>query len=117
MTPEIAVDLVTGALQVVMLLVLVLVVPGLVPYRSVWTGIGVLAAEVALLVHLSFRVRKRIGVPMWRRIHWLTYVAFAGAAIHGIASGTDSGSTWAMASSASPQAYASRASPARRQTA
>jgi hypothetical protein len=36
---------------------LALVVPGLVPYRPVWTGIGVVAAEIALLVHLSFRVR------------------------------------------------------------
>ena len=76
---------------------LALVVPGLVPYRPVWTGLGVLAAEVALLVHLSFRFRKRIGARMWRRIHWLTYAAFAGAAVHGIASGTDTGTTWATA--------------------
>lgn len=74
-----------------------LVVPGLVPYRPVWTGIGVVAAEVALLVHLSFRFRKRIGVPAWRRIHWLTYAAFAGAAVHGVASGTDTGVTWVTA--------------------
>lgn len=74
-----------------------LVVPGLVPYRPVWTGIGVVAAEIALLVHLSFRFRSRIGVPAWRRIHWLTYAAFAGAAVHGIAAGTDSGVTWVTA--------------------
>jgi methionine sulfoxide reductase heme-binding subunit len=76
---------------------LALVVPGLVPYRPVWTGLGVLAAELALLVHLSFRFRRRIGVPTWRRMHWLTYAAFAGAAVHGITSGTDSGSAWATA--------------------
>lgn len=76
---------------------LALVVPGLVPYRPVWTGIGVLAAELALLVHLSFRFRGRIGVPMWRRLHFLTYAVFAGGVVHGIGSGTDTGSTWAMA--------------------
>jgi sulfoxide reductase heme-binding subunit YedZ len=76
---------------------LALVVPGLVPYRPVWTGIGVVAAEIALLVHLSFRVRGRIGVPWWRRIHWLAYAAFAGAVVHGLASGTDSASRPALA--------------------
>ena len=76
---------------------LALVVPGLVPYRPVWTGVGVVAAELALLIHLSFRFRKRIGVPMWRRMHFLTYAVFAGGAVHGIASGTDSGTTWGLA--------------------
>ena len=75
---------------------LALVVPGLVPYRPAWTGIGVVAAELALLVHLSFRFRKRIGVPAWRRIHWLTYAVFAGGVVHGIGSGTDSGAPWAL---------------------
>ena len=74
-----------------------LVVPGLVPYRPLWTGIGVVTAELALLVHLSFRVRKRIGSTAWRRLHWLTYAVFAGAVAHGIGSGTDSGTPWALA--------------------
>lgn len=76
---------------------LALVVPGLVPYRPVWTGVGVVAAELALLIHLSFRFRKRIGVPVWRRLHFLTYAVFVGGAVHGIASGTDSGTIWAIA--------------------
>jgi sulfoxide reductase heme-binding subunit YedZ len=74
-----------------------LVVPGLIPYRPEWTGIGVIAAEVMLLVHVSFRLRKKIGTKAWRRIHWLAYLAFAGATAHGLASGTDSGRTWALA--------------------
>ena len=76
---------------------LALVVPGLVPYRPVWTGIGVVAAELALLVHLSFRFRRRIGVPAWRRLHFATYAVFAGGVVHGIGAGTDTGSTWALA--------------------
>ncbi len=74
-----------------------LVVPGLVPYRPVWTSLGVVAAELALLIHLSFRFRGRIGVPVWRRLHWLTYAVFAGGMAHGIGAGTDTGSTWALA--------------------
>jgi sulfoxide reductase heme-binding subunit YedZ len=74
-----------------------LVVPGLIPYRPEWTAIGVLAAEVMLLVHVSFRLRKKIGSKAWRRIHWLAYLAFAGATAHGLASGTDTGEPWALA--------------------
>jgi len=74
-----------------------LVVPGLIPYRPEWTGAGVLAAEVMALVHVSFRLRKKIGPKAWRRIHWLAYMAFAGATAHGMAAGTDSGQPWALA--------------------
>ena len=74
-----------------------LVVPGLVPYRPLWTGVGVVVAELMLLVHLSFRYRKRIGVRNWRRLHWVTYGIFVGAAAHGVMSGTDSDRPWALA--------------------
>jgi DMSO/TMAO reductase YedYZ heme-binding membrane subunit len=68
-----------------------LVVPGLIGYRPVATGIGVAAAELALLVHVSFRYRSRIGPRNWRRLHWGTYAVFLGGAAHGILSGTDAG--------------------------
>ena len=74
-----------------------LVVPGLVPYRPLWTGIGVVVAELMLLIHLSFRIRKRIGVKNWRRLHYATYLVFIGAAVHGLLSGTDSSRPWAFA--------------------
>lgn len=73
-----------------------LLVPGLVPYRPLWTGIGVVVAELMLLVHLSFRYRKRIGVKNWRRMHWVTYAVFAGAMAHGLLSGTDTDRPWAL---------------------
>ena len=68
-----------------------LVVPGLIDHRPVATGIGVAVAELALLIHLSFRYRSRIGVKTWRRLHWGTYAVFLGGAVHGILSGTDTG--------------------------
>jgi methionine sulfoxide reductase heme-binding subunit len=67
-----------------------LLVPGLAGYRPVATGLGVLAAELAALVVVSFPVRKRIGARTWRRLHWATYGVFAAATAHGLAAGTDS---------------------------
>lgn len=74
-----------------------LVVPGLVRYRPVWTATGVLTAELMLLVYLSFGLRRLIGAKAWRRLHWATYGLFAGATLHGLATGTDSGRPWAAA--------------------
>jgi len=73
-----------------------LLVPGLSPYRPLATGIGVLAAELMLLIYVSFSFRRRIGARNWRRLHWLTYLLFAFATVHGIAAGTDSSQPWAF---------------------
>lgn len=79
-----------------------LVVPFIAPYRPVAVGIGVLAAYVALVVHASFGFRRRLGTKLWRRLHYLSFVAFAAGALHGISAGTDSREPWAIALYAMP---------------
>src|SRR5688572_6479865 len=74
-----------------------LLVPGTAPYRPFWTGLGVLAGELMLIVYVSFALRKRIGMRNWRRLHWTTYGGFAGATAHGLMAGTDSSAPWALA--------------------
>lgn len=76
---------------------LALVIPGAASYRPLWTGLGVLAAELMLAVYASFSVRRLIGQKAWRRLHWATYLLFVLATLHGIAAGTDSGRGWAQA--------------------
>jgi sulfoxide reductase heme-binding subunit YedZ len=71
-----------------------LFVPGLVSYRPVWTSLGILAAELMILVYISFSLRKRIGTKNWRRLHWATYGIFGAATVHGIAAGTDTSRPW-----------------------
>ena len=73
-----------------------LFVPGLVPYRPLWTALGVLGAELMVLIYASFGLRKRIGVKNWRRLHYATYLVFALATVHGLAAGTDSARPWAI---------------------
>ncbi len=73
----------------------------LVPFASsrwpVAVGVGVLAGYAMLIVHLSLGWRKRIGMTMWRRIHYLSFVAWVLATVHAIAVGTDRGDPWFVA--------------------
>jgi DMSO/TMAO reductase YedYZ heme-binding membrane subunit len=72
-----------------------LVVPGLISYRPVWTGAGVVTAELMAVVYVSFSARKLIGARAWRRLHYVTYAVFAAATVHGLLSGTDTTHPWA----------------------
>ena len=73
-----------------------LFVPGLVPYRPLATSLGVLAAELMLVVYVSFPLRRRIGTRTWRRLHWATYAVFALATVHGLAAGSSTREAWAL---------------------
>jgi predicted ferric reductase len=57
-------------------------------------GVGVLAGYLVLVVHLSFALRKRIGTRVWRRLHYLSFVAFVLVTIHAISVGTDRANGW-----------------------
>jgi predicted ferric reductase len=73
-----------------------LVIPFTAPYEPLWTGLGVIAADLAVIVAVSFPLKKRIGGRNWRRLHWVTYSIFALSTAHGLAAGTDSAQPWAM---------------------
>lgn len=71
-----------------------LLVPGTLPYRPVWTAMGVIAAELMLILAISFRLRRRMGMRAWRALHMAAFPTFLLATLHGIFAGTDSGSGW-----------------------
>lgn len=62
-------------------------------YRPLWVGVGQVAFYLSLLVAMSFYVRRAIGQRTWRLLHFLSFLCFALALLHGITSGTDSGAT------------------------
>jgi sulfoxide reductase heme-binding subunit YedZ len=76
--------------------ILGLLVPGLESYRPLWVGVGIVAAELMVLVYGSFSQRKRIGAKNWRRLHWATYGIFVAMVVHGIMAGTDTTQPWAL---------------------
>lgn len=65
-------------------------VPFLSAYRPVAVGVGILAAYGAMLVHVSFALRRRLGTRAWRRLHFVSFAVFVTAIGHGLAAGSDS---------------------------
>lgn len=64
-------------------------------YRPLMVGFGQLGFYVWLMVALSFYVRSHIGQKTWRAIHYISFLMYVMALYHGIASGTDTSTTWA----------------------
>lgn len=74
----------------------------LVPFASGgdlagWVGLGQVGLYLMGIVGLSFYVRPLIGRAGWRLIHFLSFVIFGLALLHGVMSGSDSGAPWAQA--------------------
>jgi sulfoxide reductase heme-binding subunit YedZ len=65
-------------------------VPFTAPYRPVWVGVGIISFYLTILVSATFYMKSRISRQRFRTIHYLSYLAFAGAAVHGLFAGTDS---------------------------
>ncbi len=76
--------------------VLQLVVPFASSYRPLWTGLGIVAAELLVALAVANHYRTRISYRLWRRLHYLNFAVWLAATWHGIGAGTDSGSTWLL---------------------
>lgn len=65
-------------------------------YLTLWVGLGQIGLYLMGLVTFSFYVRRWIGARAWRAIHFLSFLVFALAVLHGVFSGTDSSLPWAF---------------------
>jgi sulfoxide reductase heme-binding subunit YedZ len=66
-------------------------------YRPAWTGMGIIAGWLALILGLSFYTRKWIGVKTWRWLHRWTLAVYVLALAHVVGAGTDGRSAWMLA--------------------
>lgn len=66
------------------------VVPFTSPYRPLWVGLGAVAFDMLVAVAITSAVRHRIGYGAWRGVHWLAYVCWPIAVLHGLGTGSDS---------------------------
>ena len=72
------------------------IVPFVASYRPLWLGLGVVSSELLLAVTVTSLVRHRLGWWAWQIVHMLAYVSWPVAVVHGIATGTDTKSVWAL---------------------
>jgi methionine sulfoxide reductase heme-binding subunit len=72
------------------------VVPAGSSYRPVWLGLGVLAVELLLAVAVTSLLRGRLGYRAWRLLHWLAYLCWPLALVHGLGTGTDAREAWSV---------------------
>jgi sulfoxide reductase heme-binding subunit YedZ len=76
------------------------VVPFHGTYRPLWLGLGALAFDMLAVLSITSILKARIGVRLWRQIHWLAYACWPVAVLHGLGTGSDSRTTWMLATDA-----------------
>jgi len=65
-------------------------------YRPEWMALGIVALYLGIAIGISTWLRPHIGYTWWRRLHVLTLGIFVLATIHGIGSGSDTQTWWAL---------------------
>lgn len=71
-----------------------LVIPFRAGYRPLWTGLGGVALDLLIAVVVTSLLRKRIGVRVWRTVHWAAYALWPIAMLHALGAGSDAGFAW-----------------------
>jgi len=66
-------------------------------YRPLSIGLGVVAVDLLAAVVISSVLKKHISHRTWRTIHWGAYACWPVAMLHGLGSGSDASTTWALA--------------------
>lgn len=65
-------------------------------YRPMGMALGIVGLYLAVAIGLSTWLRPRIGYKLWRKLHVLTLAIYGFATIHGIMTGTDTRTWWAL---------------------
>jgi predicted ferric reductase len=65
------------------------VVPFIGSYRPLWLGLGAVAFDLLVALIITSLIRVRLGLRVWRAIHWLAYVMWPVALLHGVYTGDD----------------------------
>lgn len=67
-------------------------------YRPFWLGLGTVAGDLLLAILATSLLRQRLGVRLWRLVHWASYACWPVALVHGLGTGTnDRHTTWVIA--------------------
>ena len=69
-------------------------IPFLSSYRPLWLGLGALACDLLLALVITSLLRVRLGLRVWRRLHWLAYACWPIAFAHALGTGSDPRTGW-----------------------
>ncbi|MCB0863105.1 MAG: ferric reductase-like transmembrane domain-containing protein [Solirubrobacterales bacterium] len=69
-------------------------IPFVMSYRSLWTGIGIIAGYGLALLGLSYYLRRWIGPSRWRTAHRFIAIFWLLGLVHTFGAGTDAFQPW-----------------------
>jgi methionine sulfoxide reductase heme-binding subunit len=72
------------------------VVPFIAAYRPFWVGLGVVSALLLAALVVTSLLRQRLGYATWRVVHWISYLSWPLAVVHGLGTGSDSRDRYAL---------------------
>jgi sulfoxide reductase heme-binding subunit YedZ len=72
------------------------VVPFHSPYRPLWLSLGTISFDLLVALVATSLLRRRLGYRSWRAVHWLAYLSWPVAVLHGLGTGTDVKSAWLL---------------------
>jgi DMSO/TMAO reductase YedYZ heme-binding membrane subunit len=73
-----------------------IVIPFASHYRPLWIALGIVGTYLLAAVYASEWVRPRVGYAWWRRFHTLAFAVYLLATLHGLGTGSDSRTPWAI---------------------
>jgi sulfoxide reductase heme-binding subunit YedZ len=71
-----------------------IVVPFVGAYKPFWQGLGTVALDLLIAIVVTSLFRRRLGVRLFKAVHWLTYAMWPIALLHAIGNGTNGTSAW-----------------------
>ena len=77
-------------------------IPFALGYRPGFTGIGIIAGYLAVLLGPSFYLRRRIGARRWRTLHRATVIVWMLSVVHALGAGSDGAKLWLRAVALAP---------------
>ncbi|GCE28583.1 hypothetical protein KDA_40670 [Dictyobacter alpinus] len=73
-----------------------ILMPFATSYRPIWMALGIVGVYLGIAIGISTLLRPYIGYKLWRKLHILTLLIFMLATIHGIGTGSDTQTRWAL---------------------
>lgn len=73
------------------------VVPFVAGRSPFWVGLGAVSLDLVVALIVTSLLRARLGLRLWRAVHWLAYLAWPLAIGHALGIGSDTGTPWLQA--------------------